>query len=121
LINGSRSPITPQTIPFYDKYVKTYGISPTYTAFGQYDALYLLKAAAEKAKSLDTETLIKALEKIRFVGAAGVITFTSNHDLQYGKDGKQPAWAQWQKGKHEVVFPKAWASGKYIFPPWLKK
>jgi branched-chain amino acid transport system substrate-binding protein len=121
LINGSRAPITPQTIPFYDKYVKTYGISPTYTAFGQYDALYLLKAAAEKAKSLDTETLIKALEKIHFVGAAGVITFTSNHDLKYGKDGKQPAWAQWQKGKHEVVFPKAWASGKYIFPPWLKK
>jgi branched-chain amino acid transport system substrate-binding protein len=121
LINGAKAPITPQTIPFYDKYVKTYGISPTYTAFGGYDALYLLKAAAEEAKSLDTEALIKTLEKIRFVGAAGVITFTPDHDLKYGKDGKKPAWAQWQKGKHEVIFPKAWATGKYIPPPWLKK
>ncbi len=121
LINGSRAPITPKTIPFYDKYVKAYGISPTYTAFGQYDALYLLKAIAEKANSLDTEALIKTMEKIHFTGAAGIISFTNDHDLKYGKDGKKPAWAQWQKGKHEVIYPKAWATGKYIPPPWLKK
>ena len=121
LINGARAPITPFTIPFYDKYVKTYKISPTYTAFGEYDALYLLKAAAEEAKSLDTEVLIKTLEKIRFVGAAGVILFEKDHDLKYGKDGKQPIWAQWQDGKHVVIFPKQYAAGKYISPPWLKK
>jgi len=121
LINGARAPITPKSIPFYDKYVKTYKISPTYTAWGQYDALYLLKAAAEQAKSLDTEVLIKTLEKIRFEGAAGIIAFTKDHDLKYGKEGKQPVWAQWQEGKHVVFFPKEYAAGKYISPPWLKK
>ena len=121
LINGARAPITPLSIPFYDKYVKTYKISPTYTAFGEYDALYLLKAVAEETKSLDTEVLIKALEKIRFVGAAGVILFEKDHDLKYGKDGKQPVWAQWQNGKHVVIFPKEYADGKYISPPWIKK
>jgi len=121
LINGARAPITPKSIPFYDKYVKAYKISPTYTAWGQYDALYLLKAAAEQAKSLDTEVLIKTLEKMRFEGAAGIIAFTKDHDLKYGKEGKQPVWAQWQDGKHVVFFPKQYAAGKYVSAPWLKK
>lgn len=121
LINGARAPITPLTIPFYDKYVKTYRLSPTYTAFGEYDALYLLKAVAEEAKSLDTEVLIKTLEKIRFEGTAGVILFEKDHDLKYGKDGKQPVWVQWQDGKQVAIFPKRFAAGKYISPPWIKK
>lgn len=121
LINGARAPITPKSIPFYDKYVKTYKMSPTYTAWGQYDALYLLKAAAEKAKSLDTDVLIKTLEPMRYEGAAGIIAFTKNHDLKYGKDGKQPVWAQWQDAKHVVFYPKKFAAGKYISPPWIKK
>lgn len=121
LINGARAPITSKSIPFYDKYVSTFKISPTYTAWGQYDALYLLKAAAEQANSLDTEILIKTLENIRFEGAAGIIAFTKDHDLKYGKEGKQPVWAQWQDGKHVVFFPKEYAAGKYISPPWLKK
>lgn len=122
MINGARAPITPLTIPFYDKYVTNYKISPTYTAYGEYDALYQLKAAAEEAKSLDTEVLIKTLEKMRFVGAAGVNLFDKNHDLKYGsKDGKQPAWIQWQDGKQVVIFPKEYAVGKYVSPPWIKK
>jgi len=121
LINGARAPITPKSISFYDKYVKTYKISPTYTAWGQYDALYLLKAAAEKAKSLDTEVLIKTLETMHYEGAAGIIAFTKDHDLKYGKEGKQPVFAQWQDGKHVVYFPQQYASGKYVSPAWLKK
>jgi branched-chain amino acid transport system substrate-binding protein len=121
LINGARAPITPKSIPFYDKYVNTYKISPTYTAWGQYDALYLLKAAVEKAKSLDTDVIIKTLETMRYEGAAGIIAFTKDHDLKYGKEGKQPVWAQWQDGKHVVFFPEEFAAGKYIPPPWLKK
>ena len=121
MINGARAPITPLTIPFYDKYVKSYRISPTYTAYGEYDALYQLKAAAEEAKSLDTEALIKTLEKMRFVGTAGVNVYDKNHDLKYGKEGKQPAWIQWQNGKQVVIFPTEFAVGKYISPPWIKK
>ena len=121
LVNGGRAPITSRTIPFYDKYLKTYNLSPTYTAWGGYDALYLLKAAAEQAKTLDTEVLIKTLENIKFEGAAGMISFTPDHDLKYGKEGKQPVFAQWQNGKHIIVWPSAWATGKYIYPAWLKK
>jgi branched-chain amino acid transport system substrate-binding protein len=118
LINGARAPITPKSIPFYDKYVKTYKISPTYTAWGQYDALYLLKAAAEQAKSLDTEVLIKTLEGMRYEGAAGIIAFTKDHDLKYGKEGN----AHLSSGRTQtrVYFPNSSLRAN-IFLPWLKK
>jgi hypothetical protein len=58
---------------------------------------------------------------MRYEGAAGIIAFTKDHDLKYGKEGKQPVWAQWQDGKHVVYFPQQYAAGKYIPPPWLKK
>ncbi|MCJ7596784.1 MAG: ABC transporter substrate-binding protein [Desulfobacterales bacterium] len=121
LINGGRAPITDKTIPFYDKYVETYGISPTYTAFGTYDALYLLKAAAEKCQSLDTDKLIKTIEKMKFPGTAGMIVFDQYHECLYGKEGKQPVWVQWQGPKKmEVIYPFEWKTAEYINPPWLK-
>lgn len=126
LINGGRAPITPKTIPFYDKYVKTYDRSPTYTAFGTYDALYLLKAAAEKCQCLPlthkgTNKIIKTLEKMKFPGTAGMIVFTKYHDNVYGPQGKQPVWVQWQgPRKMTVIYPFKWATGKYITPSWIK-
>jgi len=122
LINGGRAPITPRTIPFYDKYVEKFGTSPTYTAFGEYDSIYLFKYVAEKIKSLDTDKLIKALEGTVYQGVAGTIRFTKNHDLVYGENGKQPVWAQWQgQRKMVVIFPEKWASGEYMAPQWVKK
>jgi branched-chain amino acid transport system substrate-binding protein len=121
LINGGRAPITDKTIPFYDKYIAAYGDSPPYTAFGSYDALYLLKAAAEKAKSLDTDALIKTIEKMKFPGTAGVIAFDQYHENIYGEGGKQPVWAQWQgEKKMEIIYPFKWKTADYINPPWIK-
>lgn len=121
LINGGRAPITDKTIPFYDKYVETYGISPTYTAFGCYDALYLLKAAAEKCKSLDTDKLVKTIEKMEFPGTGGLIVFDQYHENVYGKKGKQPVWVQWQGPKKmEVIYPFQWKTADYVTPAWIK-
>jgi len=121
LVNGGRAPITDKTIPFYDKYVKTYNISPVYTAFGCYDALYLLKAAAEKCQSLDTDKLIKTIEKMAFPGTGGRIVFDQYHENVYGKKGKQPVWVQWQGPKKmEVIYPFKWKTADYITPAWIK-
>lgn len=121
LINGGRAPITEKTIPFYDKYVNRFGISPTYSAFGLYDALYALKECAEKCQSLDMEKLIKELEKIRYSGAAGILAFDQYHDSIYGEGGKEPVWVQWQgPRKMEVVYPFKWQTAEYVTPPWMK-
>lgn len=122
LINGGRAPLSPRTIPFYDNYVKEFNDCPPYTAFGSYDALYLLKHVAEKIKSLDTAKLIKALEKVNYEGVAGRIRFTKDHELIYGPEGKMPVWIQWQGAKKmEVIYPPKWATASYIYPPWIKK
>ncbi|MFH1349397.1 MAG: ABC transporter substrate-binding protein [Pseudomonadota bacterium] len=122
MANGARAPISPNTIPFHDKYVEQFKMGPTYTSYGQYDALYILKAAAEKAQSLDTDKLIKVLEKIDFLGVAGRIRYTKYHDEIYGPEGKRCAWIQWQGDKkQEVIYPDDWATAKYMTPPWLKK
>jgi hypothetical protein len=44
---------------------------------------FITRDAAERAKTLDTEPLIKALEATDYKGAAPV-KFTSDHDLVYG-------------------------------------
>jgi len=120
--NGARAPLSPWTIEFYDKYVKKFNMGPTYTSYGQYDALYLLRFAAQKAQSLDCDKLIKALEKIDFPGVAGRIVFDKNHDEIYGPEGKRFAWVQWQgENRQEVIYPFEFATAEYMCPPWLKK
>jgi urea transport system substrate-binding protein len=48
-----------------------------------YDAIYLWKAAVEKAKSFDVDKVREALESgtISFDGPGGKVTFTKNHHL----------------------------------------
>jgi branched-chain amino acid transport system substrate-binding protein len=125
MANGGRAPLSPTTIPFFDKFMELYKFGPTYTAFSAYDALYLLKAAAEKANSLDTDALIKTLENIEYVGVAGLIRYDKSHDLIYDptfQRGKGYVFIQWQ-GPHTmaVIWPTKFATAPYMNPPWLNK
>ena len=53
----------PKMMEFVEKYKKAYqGAYPDSWAVMAYDTLYLYKAAAEKAKTIETEAMIKALE-----------------------------------------------------------
>jgi branched-chain amino acid transport system substrate-binding protein len=53
----------PKMMEFVEKYRKAYaGAYPDSWAVMAYDSLYLYKAAAEKAKSIESEAMIKALE-----------------------------------------------------------
>ena len=57
--------------------------SANFIAYPANDALYVLKDAAERAKTFDTDPLIKALEATDYKGASP-IKFTKDHDLVYG-------------------------------------
>lgn len=52
----------PKMMEFVNKYKKARGAYPDSWAVMAYDSMYLLKAAIEKAKSVDTEKVIKAME-----------------------------------------------------------
>jgi branched-chain amino acid transport system substrate-binding protein len=58
----------PKMMEFVQKYRKSTGAYPDGWAVQNYDAIYLLKAAIEKAKAIDTEAVIKAIEGMPFEG-----------------------------------------------------
>ena len=58
----------PTMIAFADKFKTAAGNYPDAWAVQNYDAVYLLKAAIDKAKTIETEAVIKAIEGIPFEG-----------------------------------------------------
>jgi branched-chain amino acid transport system substrate-binding protein len=58
----------PKMMEFVEKFKKTAGEYPDGWAVQNYDAVYLLKAAIEKAKTIETEAVIKAIEGMPFDG-----------------------------------------------------
>jgi branched-chain amino acid transport system substrate-binding protein len=116
-----RIPISPKTIPFWDGYVKRWGEDPLVTATGAYDALFVYKAAVERAGTFESDKVIPALEKTDQVAALGRIAFDETHDLKYGPDYVAINWAQWQApGKVVILYPENRATGTVKFPEWIK-
>lgn len=110
----------PASIEFFEKYGKKYGAESLATLGGHgpapsYDSVYVLKAAIEKAGSLDADALVKALEATDMDGAIGHIKFGKDHQVIFGLDPKTTALGavfQWQDNKRVPVFPPSIAEGK---------
>jgi len=120
----ARVEITPATIPFYDKFTAKVGEFPTYNA-GTNDAIQILAAAIEKTGTLDSDKLVSELEKTNFLGAAGRIVFTKDHDVTWGPGYVTATGTQWQVGKLNCMWPVDWegvtykGAVKYKIPPWV--
>ena len=123
VITTLRAPITPLTVPFWDAFVKKTGrAGPVYTAFGAYAALNIYAQAVQRAKTTDTDAVIKELEKTDYVGPGGRIQFDDSHDVKSGPGLVQLLVFQWQEnGKRVIVWPKDKQNGKVMMPPWLQK
>ncbi|MFC7513709.1 ABC transporter substrate-binding protein [Herbaspirillum sp. GCM10030257] len=117
-----RAPLTPKTVPFFDEFKKRTGRVPVYTAFGAYDSVYAYAQAVERAKSFDTDAVIKALEQTSMPGIAGTLEYDESHDVKAGGKYMNLLFAQWQdKGNRVVMWPKELRTGKMIMPPWMKQ
>ena len=118
----------PRSVGFYENYGKKWGkteqgkLSQTGAATA-YDSVYVLVNAIERAGTLDSEALVKGLEKTDMIGAIGRIRFSKGHQVIYGFDPKESAIGvafQWVKGERVVVFPAQVAEGKILLPPYMK-
>ena len=83
---------------FTQAYYKRYGNYPSYNAHGAYGAVYAYKAAAEKAKSLDKEKIIDALEGLTVELPVGNITIRAEDhqaltDACWGKTYADPNYS----------------------------
>ncbi|HAR97185.1 MAG TPA: ABC transporter substrate-binding protein [Deltaproteobacteria bacterium] len=126
LVNGGNAPakITPWTMKFVNAYTKKYGLEPEgYGTSSSYMAVYQLKAAIEKANSVDSDAVVKGLEDIDLEGVYGRMRFDKKtHQIIPSSDPKEGAVTaiiQWQKGKRVQIFPAKVAEGKLLLPPWM--
>lgn len=120
--HGVRAPISPKTIPYWDRYTKKYGHVPgAYTNFATYDGVYVLVEAIKRAGSLDSDALVTALEATNYIGVSGRIKFQKRHDPEDGPDFVPFTYIQWIKGEMVTVWPPSMKSGEFATPPWMKK
>lgn len=99
---------------FFEKYKKKYNVLPEYATPYSYDAIYILKAAIENAKSTEPDPLIEALEKTDMEGVIGKWAFQKSHSSKH-----QLIIAQWQKdGNRCIVWPENIKTCDFILPPW---
>jgi branched-chain amino acid transport system substrate-binding protein len=123
---NAASNATPWTMKFFKAYEKRWGIEPEgYGTSSSYMAPYVLKDAIERAGTLDSDAMVKALEATDLMGVYGRIKFDpKSHQVVPSLDPEEGAVGtvfQWQAGKRVVVFPPKIAMGEILLPPWMKK
>ena len=116
----------PKSVEFYNKYREKYGkpIEAGHSPAPAYEMIYMLKDAIERAKSINGDKVVAALEKTDREGAMGHIKFNKGHQVIYGQDPAVEALGvmiQWREpGKRVIVYPPSIAEGKIQLPEGLK-
>ena len=128
VVNAGNAPsnATDWTMKFVNAYNKMWGLEPEgYGTSSSYMAVYVLKNAIERAGTLKSDAVVKALEATDMMGVYGRIRFDpKSHQVIPSLDPNEGAVGtifQWQDGKRVVVFPKSIAMGEIKLPPWMKK
>ena len=123
-------PFTSKTLQTRDAYMNRWGEPITWTAAIYYDAIkFILKDAIERAGTIETEAVIKALEQTSVeTSNARDFVFTESHGLMMGTDANDPnadysivMGFQWQDGVQVPVDPTKImeeAGATYTFPDW---
>lgn len=120
----------PKSVAFNENYGKRWGEKARTELSGHgpgpsYDSIYILASAFERAKTVEPDAVVKALEQTDMHGAIGRIRFGKDHQVIFGFDPKETAVGvgfQWKKpGQRVVVFPEGFAEGKIDLPPYMKK
>ncbi|MFQ5796553.1 MAG: ABC transporter substrate-binding protein [Candidatus Bipolaricaulia bacterium] len=135
---AAEAPLTEKTVPFFQNYRGRYSGErelserPVFTGPITYDAVYILKEAIERARTINADPVVIALEVTDYVGASGRFQFFgleegrqdpfgNPHDSRYGPGFVIPIWIQLQAdGRREVIWPERVATAEYIFPAWLQ-
>jgi len=119
----------PKSVAFNENFGKKWGNEARMNLSGHgpgpsYDSIYTFANAFERAKTVEPDAVVKALEQTDMSGVIGRIKFGKDHQVIYGFDPKETALGcafQWVKpGRREVVFPETVAEGKIELPPYMK-
>lgn len=112
---------------FYNAFQTTHGkeIEAGHGPAPAYDSVYLIAEAITKARSLDPDKIVSALEDANRVGVMGRIIFHKGHQVIFGQDPEKEAVAcviQWTKeGRRKIVYPTSIAEGEIELPSFFRR
>jgi len=107
---------------YAEKYKAKYRDYPSYHGASAYSAMFVLKAALEKAKDWSQNSIRDALKATNITTAFGPIKFEDKEGYQ-NQNFMDTLVLQVQKGEFETIWPKQHASKPYIYPipSWREK
>ncbi len=123
-------PLTSKTTLTREAYFDRWNEDIDWTSSSAFDNLrYILADAIERAGTIETEAVIKALEETSVeTSNARKWVFTPSHGLMMGENPNDPEaggafamYFQWQNGELVPVYPKKImdeAGASYTFPDW---
>jgi branched-chain amino acid transport system substrate-binding protein len=88
---------------------------PSYHGAAAYSALYVFKAAAEKAKDFSAESLREAMKTVDIETAYGPVKFEDKDGYQ-NQNFMETLVRQVIGQQHETIWPKKVASKPYVYP-----
>lgn len=100
---------------FAEKYKKLYVDYPSYHGAEAYSALYIIKDAIERAKSMKPEDIRNAMKATNMTTAFGPIKFEDKEGYQ-NQNFMDTLVLQVIKGNHETIWPLKYANQKYMYP-----
>jgi branched-chain amino acid transport system substrate-binding protein len=112
----------PGAMDYYQNYKKLYGKNTEYHGAEAYAALYVIADVLKRAKSFSPEDIRQALTATDMMTVFGRVKFTS-YDKKTNQNKLPTYLVQWIKGNLECVWPKEYATAKYVYPhkPWKKR
>ena len=87
----------PSAAKFTDAYKKAYNATPDQFAADGYDTVYVIKADMEKAGSIESDDLIKAMTEIQVDGITGKVSFNAD-----GEPNKEPKFVTITNGEYQL-------------------
>ncbi len=112
----------PGAMDYYNNYKKLYGKVTEYHGAEAYAAMYVIADVLKRAKSYSPEDIRQALTTTDMMTVFGRVKFISYEKKT--NQNKLPTYlVQWIKGRLECVWPKEFATAKYLFPhkPWKQR
>ena len=103
------------TKEFADKYKAKFNEEVGYHAAEAYSALYIVKDALERTKSMDPTDIRVAMKETKLMTAFGPIHFEDKDGYQ-NQNFMETLVLQVINGKHETIWPESAASAKYVYP-----
>ena len=103
--------VTDKSVAVYKKLFKKLGNKmPTFTGFAQYDNVYMLKEAIERAGTLESDAVAAEMAKTDYIGPQGRVAFYPKthqwpNSARYGPGYQTFVGFQWRDGKMLAVWP----------------